>query len=127
MSTLLLTFAALAMLLAAGGIYGAMLYAVTQRNREFGIRIALGANGGQLIRQVVAQGAALTAFGVGLGLAGAYALSRILKSMVFGISTTDAATFSSVAVLLAAVAIAACYIPARRAATTNPVDTLRLE
>ncbi len=126
-STLLLTFAALAMLLAAGGIYGAMLYAVTQRNREFGIRIALGANGGQLIRQVVAQGAALTAFGVGLGLAGAYALSRILKSMVFGISTTDAATFSSVAVLLAAVAIAACYIPARRAAGTNPVDTLRLE
>lgn len=126
-STLLVTFAGLAMLLAAGGIYGAMLYSVTQRNREFGIRLALGANSGQLIRQVVTQGAAITAIGVTIGIAGAVALSRVLENMVFGISTTDAATFAGVSAVLATVALAACYFPARRAAGTNPVETLRLE
>ncbi len=124
-STLLTTFAVLAILLASGGIYGSMLYSVGQMHREIGIRIALGAGRRGVVAMVVRSGLALTLAGITLGLGGAYALSRTLESFVFGLTTTDAPTFAAVAVLLGAVAMASCYLPARRAAATDPIETLR--
>jgi putative ABC transport system permease protein len=125
--TLLLTFAAIAVVLAAGGIYGSMLYAVGQRNREMGIRLALGARGINVVTMIVRHGLVLTAAGVVLGLAGAYGLTRTLESFLFGITATDVSTFVTVSALLAAVALAACYFPARKAAATDPMETLRSE
>jgi putative ABC transport system permease protein len=127
MSGLLVAFAVLAIALAAGGIYGTMLYSVSQRSRELGIRLALGARSGQLLRHVLGSGATLTGAGLVIGLGGAYALSRILAGMVFGISVQDAPTYFAVTLLLAAVALAACYVPARKAAGLDPIVTLRME
>ncbi len=126
-ASLLTTFAVVAFVLAAGGIYGSMLYSVGQRQRELGIRIALGAERRDVLRMIVGRGMLLTAIGIGLGLAGAYALSRTLESLVFGITATDPATFVIVSVLLAAVALLACFLPAARAARTDPIETLRAE
>jgi predicted permease len=126
-SMLLSVFAGVAILLAAGGIYGSILYSVGQRHRELGIRLALGARSIDVVHLIVRHGLTLTAMGIGLGLAGAYAVSRTLQSLVFGISATDGATFAAVSVLLATVALAASYVPARRAGRTDPMETLKAE
>jgi predicted permease len=120
-------FAGVALLLACGGIYASMLYTVGQRRREMGIRLALGAEGGRVIRLVLGQGVALTVVGLGLGLAGAYGLTRFLESIVWGITTTDPLTFGGVTLLLASVAAVACLVPAWRAARADPLETLRAE
>ena len=127
LSALLLTFATLAMLLTAGGIYGSTLYTVGQRQRELGIRLALGARAGHVVGMVVRQGALLALIGISLGTAGALALSRLLDGLVFGITTTDLPTFATVAMFLGLVAVAASYVPARRAARADPMEALRSE
>jgi putative ABC transport system permease protein len=124
---IIVLFAVVASLLASLGIYGSMLYSVRQRRRELGIRMALGALRGNVVTMVVRHGMLLTTVGIGLGLAGGLALSRTLASTVFGITTYDASTYFAVIVLLAAAALAACYLPARKAASVDPVETLRTE
>jgi putative ABC transport system permease protein len=120
-------FAALALLLAAIGLYGVMAYLVHQRSHEIGIRRALGARPGQILSLVVGQGLKLTGLGVALGLAGALATTRWLSSQLFGVSSTDPLTFLSIPLLLAAVALLACWLPARRAARVDPMTALRTE
>jgi ABC-type antimicrobial peptide transport system permease subunit len=126
LSVLLLTaFAALALVLSAVGIYGVMSYMVTQRTQEIGVRIALGAQRSDVMRLVLQNGMALLVLGLGIGLAGAFALSRFLQSLLFEVKSTDIMTFASVPFLLAAVAFLACYLPARRATIVDPVVALR--
>jgi predicted permease len=126
-STLLSAFAAFALLLAAVGIYGVMSYLVTQSTHDIGLRVALGAQPGNIVGLVVRQGMELAAIGILAGLAGAAALTRLMASLLFGVSATDAVTFGAVAVLLAAVAFAATVIPARRATRVDPMVALREE
>jgi putative ABC transport system permease protein len=126
-SLLFVVFATLAFLLASFGIYASMTYVVGQRRRELGIRIALGGRPRNVLGMVLRRGAALTAFGMLIGVSCAVALSRLLESLLFGITTTDPVTFLSVAILLGIVALLACYVPSRRAATANPLDVLRAE
>jgi putative ABC transport system permease protein len=118
-------FAGVSALLAAIGIYGVLAYAVTQRTKEIGVRMALGAARRQVITLVLGRGLMLTLTGISLGLIAAVALSRYLQSMLFGIQPTDATTFIAVAIAFSATAIAACYLPARRATTIDPVIALR--
>ncbi|MBI5383192.1 MAG: ABC transporter permease [Verrucomicrobia bacterium] len=127
MLVLLGLFAGAAMLLAAIGLYGTMAYAVSQRTREIGIRMALGAQRGEVLLQVMRQGLKLTFLGVALGLVGAFALTRVLAHLLFEVTPQDPFTFVGVAVLLVAVALIACWLPARRAMKINPMEALRSE
>jgi putative ABC transport system permease protein len=124
---LLGAFAALALALAAVGIYGVIAYAVTQRTREFGIRLAVGAQTGDVLRLVIGQGIKLVFIGVLLGLGGALALTRLMKTLLFNVSATDPLTFVVIALILLGVALLACWIPARRATRVDPLVALRCE
>ena len=126
-AVLLGIFAGIAAILAAVGIYGIVAYAVTQRTREIGIRMALGARGREVLALVVKQGMAVVMVGVGIGLAGAIAVTRYLDTMLFGLSPLDTMTFAGVSLAFVFTAILACYIPARRAAKVDPMVALRHE
>src|SRR5689334_10343978 len=120
-------FGGLAVVLAAIGIYGVMGYSVTQRRRELAVRMALGARTRQVLQLVLKDGVVLAALGVFVGLAGALALTRLLRSLLFEVQPTDWQTFASVAALLILVALLASYLPARRASKVDPLVALRSE
>jgi ABC-type antimicrobial peptide transport system permease subunit len=120
-------FAGLALLLGAIGLYGVISYSVVQRTRELGIRSALGAGRGELIRMVLGQGLKLTGAGLGVGLIAAFLLTRYLQSLLYGVKPLDVTVFGGVCAVLAAVAMAASYIPALRAARIDPIVALRDE
>ena len=120
-------FGLLALILAAVGIYGVVAYSTRQRTHEIGIRMALGAAQGDVFRSVLGQGMRLALFGLVGGLIVSFAFTRFLRGMLFGVGTVDWLTFASVAAVLFLVALAACFFPARRAATVDPMQALRTE
>jgi putative ABC transport system permease protein len=124
---LLAAFAGTALLLAMVGLYGVMAYTVTQRTREFGVRVALGARVRDILQLVVGQGMRLVIVGLVVGVVGSLALTRVLSGFLFGVQPTDPLTFAVVSVLLAAVGALACYLPARRATKIDPMSALRAE
>jgi putative ABC transport system permease protein len=124
---LLAIFAGLALLLAAIGIYGVMSYLVTERTHEIGIRMALGAQTRDVLKLIVSQGLSLTSIGVAIGLIAAFGLTRLMRSLLFRVNTTDPLTFAVITLLVIAMALLACWIPARRAAKVDPLLSLRHE
>jgi ABC-type antimicrobial peptide transport system permease subunit len=126
-TALLGTFAALALVLASLGIYGVLSYAVTQRTREIGVRVALGASIGDVTRMVVGHGIALTALGIAIGTGVALAVTRSMTRLLVGVKAADPAIYVAVAALLSIVALVACYVPAARAARVDPTVALREE
>jgi ABC-type antimicrobial peptide transport system permease subunit len=120
-------FGAVALLLAVLGVYGLMSHAVSRRRRELGIRMALGAGSAQVMGMVLRRGSAIAASGIALGLLGSLAVTRVLASLLYEVSVNDPATFLAVPLVIAGAAFAACWLPARRAARTDPVGSLRAE
>src|SRR5262249_38673389 len=125
--TLLGVAGALGLALAAVGVYGVVAYAVGQRTREIGVRLALGAQPAGVLRLVIRQSLLLTSIGLALGVAAAFALTRVLSGFLLGVSASDPLTFAMIALLLALVALLACWIPARRATKVDPMIALRCE
>jgi putative ABC transport system permease protein len=126
-AALLTLFGSLAMVLAAIGLYGVLLFAVTARTREMGIRLSQGAQPRDLLTLVIGQGMQLTLIGLILGVGASFALTRLLARLLFGVSPTDPLTFALIPLLLASVAVLACWIPARRATRMDPLTALRYE
>jgi putative ABC transport system permease protein len=126
-AALLGIFAAIALLIAAIGVYGVLAYSVNQRTREIGLRMALGAQRNGVLRWIVGQGMVVAAAGIGIGLASAFVLSRLLAGLLFGIRPRDPLTFTSVALVLTLVAFAASLVPAIRASRVDPIAALRDE
>jgi putative ABC transport system permease protein len=126
-ASLLTLFAVLALLVSAIGIYGMLSYGVTERTREMGIRLAHGAQPRDLLKLVVGQGMRLTVIGLIIGVGASFALTRLIARLLFGVSATDPLTFAVIPLLLAAVALLACWIPARRATRMDPLAALRYE
>jgi putative ABC transport system permease protein len=120
-------FGAVAMVLSAAGIYGVTAYTVTQRTHELGIRIALGAQVGDVLKMILGQGMAVIGVGLVVGLAAAFALTRLLRTLLFGVGENDPLTFVAITAILVLVALIACYIPARRATKVDPLTSLRAE
>jgi len=120
-------FAGVGLLLAAIGLYGVLAYSVARRTREIGIRMALGAQIADVMRLIVGHGLVLVAVGGVIGITVALATGRVLRAYLFGVTSADPATFTAIVFLLAAVAVFACWLPARRAARINPVEALRCE
>jgi putative ABC transport system permease protein len=121
------SFAVLALLLAAVGIYGVMAFAVAQRTQEFGLRMALGAGGRQILNLVLKEGGTLAFIGLGLGLGGAYLVGRAMRTMLYGVGALDVLAFGAAALVLLVTALLACYFPARRASRVDPMIALRHE
>ena len=126
-TTLLTIFASVALVLTVVGLYGVMSYSVAQRTNEIGIRLALGAQSRDVVLMIVKQGSWLILRGLAIGLAGAYAATRVIASLLFGVTAKDPFTFAAVAVLLALVALLACYVPAWRATKVDPMEALRCD
>jgi ABC-type antimicrobial peptide transport system permease subunit len=124
---LLAVFAGFALLLASIGIYGVLSYLVGQRTQEIGVRMALGAARGDVLRMILTDGARMIVTGVGIGIAGALALTQLMSGMLFGVEATDLVTFLLVVITLCSIALLACYVPARRAMKIDPMIALRNE